>query len=85
MLSIRSRMEHRALFFVKLLIAKEPARSSKQFMCNLDSSVDHVPPVEIKPQRAPQPVRLASDSNTRSGTEGKMDLPFQASKWDIHD
>ncbi|KAJ1144344.1 hypothetical protein NDU88_010644 [Pleurodeles waltl] len=78
---VSQRTEQETLSLARLLIAKEPASISKQFMCSFDSSRDHEPPVETGPYRAPQPSRLASDSNARSGADVKIVLPFQASKW----
>ncbi|XP_040278366.1 uncharacterized protein C13orf42 homolog [Bufo bufo] len=80
MLSIRSLMQILDKPLAKLRTAKEPTRSSKALMWNLDSSGDQGPPVITPSQYAPQPRRLASESTVKSGWGPIMAFPFQVSK-----
>lgn len=66
------------LCFAKLFKAKELAKSSKQLMWREDSVSDHLPPVDNGTHRAPQPIRLASDSIIKSGLDVKIAFPFQS-------
>ena len=53
-------MKQFLLFDMKALIESKAALSSRQFVCNDYSSLDHRPPVTTPSLMPPQPVLLAS-------------------------